>query len=59
MSSNIEWSCHVGLHVPQTVGEEMKVANEEVDYEKTVENEYGLYPVLLKLEQNKWITNLY
>lgn len=31
----------------------MKVANEEVDYEKTVENEYGLYPVLLKLEQNK------
>ena len=31
-----------GLHVPQTLGEAMKVENAEANYEQTFENVYGM-----------------
>ena len=31
-----------GLHVPQTLGEAMKVENAEANYEQSFENVYGM-----------------
>ena len=45
---DLKW--FIGLQVPQTLGEEMNVENEEDSYEQTLENTFGLFSMFFPIK---------